>query len=502
MGLIDLFKKLHPQRSAWDEQVPPGIVPGNGASIGLPPRPMPLDGPLGGVPSRQDWKGQQGAPVSMADYAMSTAQPDSGLPPRPTADPSAPNAPPADSRPRLVQDPTGNPLPPRPDTGTDPTEDALNSRVAQDRALIYDPQFKHDPMNKIPLWKRILEGAATSASSIQQANELAMAQHRQPPSLGQTLALVGAGAAEGAAMPKQVADIRHQRDLQQAQGGLTGIDADRARAAAPAQREALRLKTLADAREATARSMDLEAQANLRGNPKPTDWEVKPLEGGKLFYVSKTGERKPVYELDENGKETTKQAVEEDYAPGQDGSWINKHTGKPLAGVNTAKPTPINAEKDIPYSRFGIREEKELDDAALAKVPAASKTRTLKPEFVANMPDEYKNPDGTPNEQLIWHKIGIGSANASDFYTDDTAKNVQQLAQVREQMRGEDAPKRKMIDAFRTAVTHNAPPSGAPTVSLAKVTDDLDRVLKMKPGKEQSAAYQAILDAVSQVNIR
>jgi hypothetical protein len=163
---------------------------------------------------------------------------------------------------------------------------------------------------------------------------------------------------------------------------------------------------------------------------------------------------------------------------------------------NYAKPRTISKD-DIPLSRFGLKDDKEIDTIAKSQVGKDFPTRRLKPEmdkYLRSQQDVesgkflYLNPDGSVNvEQAIADGVLASDRdfeNGPDNYEQKVAAKKAGLSQGQ-------AEKRKQVDRLITALSNHKPASSnAKSLPLDEVLNDYAEILDVKDPKKRAAALE------------
>lgn len=170
---------------------------------------------------------------------------------------------------------------------------------------------------------------------------------------------------------------------------------------------------------------------------------------------------------------------------------------------NLSKPKTVTA-KDVFDLFSDLPDDAKLDTIATAQVGQLPTSRRVRPEVLANLPAEYKNPDGSLNEAYYWKKVGEG-AYSKPVYTDGTVGEekgtnisptelyenlpsdyAQKKAQARLAAGKPYEAKRSEVTKLAAAVESQRPlQSGGQTKSRREVKDMFDTIYQVKDAKKR-----------------
>lgn len=165
----------------------------------------------------------------------------------------------------------------------------------------------------------------------------------------------------------------------------------------------------------------------------------------------------------------------------------NSATGAYKVGAgNYARPTRLS-DSDLPDSLFGLKSDKELEDAATAAVGQEFPNRRVRPEVASGLINTksddgsmpYRNPDGSLNEA----KALEDGVLTSEGYENQPSNYEQRKAAQRTQLRSGQQWKRDAVTRFRSILS-NANPGNTP-VPLNTIVSDFKEILNITNDKER-----------------
>lgn len=171
---------------------------------------------------------------------------------------------------------------------------------------------------------------------------------------------------------------------------------------------------------------------------------------------------------------------------------MNTSTGEyKIGNENLSRPVQIS-EKDLPDEMFGLASEKEISDKAQASVGELPKGRSLRVDVaqsLAQSDPQFRNSDGTLNEQAYWRAYGEGDTDIkpSHLYESLPSDYEQRVASSRSRLRDSQKGLRSEVATFRSALMTHRPMSNAVTLPLPKVVDGFKQILQIKDAKVRAA---------------
>ncbi len=181
----------------------------------------------------------------------------------------------------------------------------------------------------------------------------------------------------------------------------------------------------------------------------------------------------------------------------------NTGTGEYKIGQeNVGKPRQFD-EKDVSPTEFGLKGSKEIENMANAAVTPSVKDRQIRPDVLASLPPEYKNPDGSFNEQAYLKdaNLGISKLSPSDIYQNIPDDAKQRVAKEMTRLQGSQGGLQKQYDRFLSVLNNRNPNPSAPTVSLDDVKKAFKDILSYK-GKDAKEKLDEFYKVLQYANIR
>jgi hypothetical protein len=161
----------------------------------------------------------------------------------------------------------------------------------------------------------------------------------------------------------------------------------------------------------------------------------------------------------------------------------NTNTGEYKVGNESLEKPKEITEKDLNPAEFGLKTDKELQNMAAAKIAPSMKDRQVRPDVLAALPAEYKNPDGSFNEQayLSDANLGISKLNAGDIYQnlpdDYKQREAKEIATAQKSQGG----LQKQYSRFLSILNHRTPNPNAEPMSLDDVKEYFKKALASTP---------------------
>lgn len=185
---------------------------------------------------------------------------------------------------------------------------------------------------------------------------------------------------------------------------------------------------------------------------------------------------------------------------------FNPKTGEEKPVGNHAKPIEFT-EKDLPDEVFGLKSDKDLENAATAVVAKGMPATTFKPEVVASLPASVKNPDGSFNlekfiaekSKPISHLEGVELSQLMDKLPDNSQQQV--AAQVEKLKKQQDALRRE-VPIFRGALSGNHPVTDATPVPRSKVIGLFQQIMAIPNAKERAKKLETFYANLSNIRVQ
>ncbi len=197
----------------------------------------------------------------------------------------------------------------------------------------------------------------------------------------------------------------------------------------------------------------------------------------------------------------------------------NTSTGQYNIGKeNLSKPVSLS-DDDLPDDMFPwFKSDKDIETASKASVGELPASRRVRPDVLANLPANLKNPDGTLNESAYWAKVNEGAYSKKEYedgtvsekgtnispnelYENLPANTTQKIAQAANQRRLANKPAAEALSRFKTAVKNNRPSENASPVPLLKVVD-LFNAIMAKPLKERTGLLKKFYDNLPNMRVQ
>lgn len=165
----------------------------------------------------------------------------------------------------------------------------------------------------------------------------------------------------------------------------------------------------------------------------------------------------------------------------------NTSTGDYRVGnENLSKPVQIT-DKDLPDAMFGLYDDKEIGDKALASVGKLPEGRKVRADVAAKLPAKYRNQDGSFNEDQYWKDRANDevSISPSELYENVPSDYEQRVAGERTKLRDSQKATRAEVAKFRAALGNSRPNANAKGKPLTTVVEVFNAILSLPP-KERS----------------